>query len=230
MNYQNSINVDASREVFEQLKPSSTKGPLYFFMKRALDIVLASTLLILFLPFLLVISFLIFAHDRGSPIFSQERIGLYGRKFKCLKIRTMIVNAQNELDRVLATDPQAAAEWKRDQKLRNDPRITKVGKFLRKTSLDELPQLINIIKGDMSFIGPRPIVTSEVKKYGRFFGYYTSVKPGISGLWQISGRNNTTYDERVALDVKYAKRKSFRFDLWIMLKTVPVVLLSRGAF
>jgi lipopolysaccharide/colanic/teichoic acid biosynthesis glycosyltransferase len=142
----------------------------------------------------------------------------------------MRVNSAQLLRELLETDPVALAEWTRDQKLRRDPRITKLGSFLRATSIDELPQLFNVLRGEMSIVGPRPIVEDEVTRYRRFFSDYAAVKPGITGLWQVSGRNNTTYRRRVALDVAYAKHKSVSFDLLILAKTVPAVLFARGSF
>ena len=140
------------------------------------------------------------------------------------------MNSQEVLQEVLANDPVAAAEWAADQKLRNDPRITKIGAFLRKTSLDELPQLINVIRGEMSIVGPRPIIREEIPRYGSAFTDYKSVRPGLTGLWQISGRNDTTYPERVELDRTYARTHSVLGDLGIILRTVPEVLNTRGAF
>jgi Undecaprenyl-phosphate galactose phosphotransferase WbaP len=198
--------------------------------KRTLDIFVALSALIFLAPMMIVIALLIKNKDGGPSLFKQKRIGLNGEEFLCLKFRSMVTNATEELDKVLRSDPEAAAEWARDQKLRNDPRITAVGRFIRKTSLDELPQLLNILKGEMSIIGPRPIVNNEIEKYGSFFNYYASVKPGVTGLWQISGRNDTTYEERVQLDVEYAKKWSFWLDLKILVMTIPAVLHSKGAY
>lgn len=199
-------------------------------VKRTLDVVIAFIALIFLAPIMLVLAFLIRNRDGGPALFRQKRIGLDGKEFLCLKFRSMVTNAAEELDKVLKSDPEAAAEWARDQKLRNDPRITPVGRFIRKTSLDELPQLINILKGEMSIIGPRPIVQNEIEKYGVFFQDYASVKPGVTGLWQISGRNDTTYEERVQLDVDYAKKWSIWLDLKILFMTIPAVLFSKGAY
>ena len=136
---------------------------------------------------------------------------------------------QSVLEHLLATDPAARAEWEATQKLTNDPRITRLGKFLRKSSLDELPQLWNILRGDMSIVGPRPIVHNEISKYGTDFIYYTDVRPGLTGLWQVSGRSDTTYDERVALDVQYVREWSFIRDVKVIFKTIPAILASKGA-
>lgn len=199
-------------------------------IKRGFDLFIALSALIFLSPMMLVIAFLIKNKDGGPALFKQTRIGLNGEEFTCLKFRSMVTNAAEELENLLKSDPVAAAEWAKDQKLRNDPRITAVGGFIRKTSLDELPQLLNILKGEMSIIGPRPIVANEVAKYGTDFEHYAAVKPGVTGLWQISGRNDTTYDERVQLDVTYAKEWSFWLDLKIFFLTIPAVVFSKGAY
>ncbi|MFA7637825.1 MAG: sugar transferase, partial [Parvibaculum sp.] len=158
-----------------------------------------------------------------------RRVGEKGREFMCRKFRTMHVDSDAILKSLLENNPQVAAEWARDQKLRNDPRVTAIGAFLRKTSLDELPQLINVIRGEMSLVGPRPVTYSEVLRYGEDAEYYLSAKPGITGLWQVSGRNETTYMRRVQLDAWYVKNWSLWQDIAILFKTVPAVLLRRGA-
>ncbi len=198
-------------------------------LKRSLDILLASIALVFLAPFMLPIAFLIKRHDGGPALFVQERIGLHGEVFRCYKFRSMVVDAQAQLQRLLDSDPAAREEWERDQKLKNDPRITRLGAFLRKTSLDELPQLLNILKGEMSIVGPRPIVRNEIAKYGADFTFYSGVRPGLTGLWQVSGRSNTTYDERVALDVRYVQEWTFLTDVKIIAQTVPAILLSKGA-
>ncbi len=222
------INLPAAS--LDSLSTLATRKMYYFKIKYVLDLILVIPALVALSPAMLFVMYLIKKHDGGSPLFVQTRIGLDGREFNCYKFRTMVVDAQQRLEEVLESDPLAAAEWEKDQKLKNDPRITKVGQFLRKTSLDELPQLWNILKGEMSLVGPRPIVDNEITKYGPFFKYYKSVKPGVSGLWQINGRNNTTYDERVQYDVTYAKTYSFINDTKILLKTLPAVLFSKGAY
>ncbi|NNC38839.1 MAG: sugar transferase [Hyphomonadaceae bacterium] len=199
-------------------------------LKRIFDITLAFILSLILAPLLLVICASIKLADGGPAIFKQKRIGRNGEVFRCWKFRTMIVNSDEVLNKVLAEDPRAAAEWDEDHKLRNDPRVTAMGCFLRKTSLDELPQLWNILKGEMSLVGPRPIVESEVKKYGRFFRAYISVSPGVTGLWQVSGRNDTGYAERVRMDVEYVNNYSIWTDLKIIMMTVPAVLSTRGAY
>lgn len=198
-------------------------------LKRSTDLVLALTACIFLLPVLIPIAIMVRLSDGGPAIFKQKRIGLDGREFLCYKFRSMHVDSQKQLAELLERDPQARAEWQATQKLENDPRITTLGNFLRKSSLDELPQLLNIIKGDMSIVGPRPIVRGEIEKYGEYFEHYKSVRPGLTGLWQVSGRSETTYDERVALDVTYVNQRSYFADLKIMALTVPAVLMSDGA-
>ncbi len=202
----------------------------YSGLTRLMDITVASVALILFLPLMAILAITILLTDPGAIIYAQRRIGRGGRRFSCLKFRTMCVDSEQRLRHLLATDPAARLEWDRDQKLRNDPRITGIGNFLRKTSLDELPQLFNVLRGDMSLVGPRPIVDAEIVRYGRHFDTYCRVRPGITGLWQISGRNHTTYRRRVAIDVSYVRGKCLMFDLRILAVTVPRVLLSRGAY
>ena len=197
---------------------------------RLLDILVATVALVFFAPLMLFIALAIKLSSRGPVFFKQDRLGRGGRTFSCFKFRTMRIDSEAILDNLLATDPVARAEWDRDQKLRNDPRILTVGGLLRKTSLDELPQLFNVLMGDMSIVGPRPIVASEAVRYRRYITDYFAVRPGITGLWQVSGRNHTTYRRRVACDVVYVRAKSASNDLRIMAMTVPTVLLARGAY
>jgi exopolysaccharide production protein ExoY len=197
---------------------------------KFLDI-LISTLAIIFLsPALICVAILVYAQDRGPVIFRQPRIGLNGKFFYCLKFRSMRTDSAQILERILRTDPVLREEWESTQKFRHDPRITKVGHFIRKTSLDELPQLLNVLRGEMSLVGPRPIVQSEIEKYGRSFKAYTSVLPGITGLWQVSGRSNINYRRRVALDRMFAKKTSLGLYLGILIKTIPAVLLQKGSY
>lgn len=190
-----------------------------------------TVLAILFLvPLMLAVALAIWVQDRGPVFFAHRRVGVGGRSFYCLKFRSMALDAEARLQSLLANDPAAAAEWAADHKLRNDPRVTPLGAFLRKTSLDELPQLFNVIKGEMSLVGPRPIVDAEIVRYGRRFSDYCKVKPGITGLWQVSGRNDVSYRTRVALDTVYAKHKSGRLDLWILVATIPAVLARKGSY
>ena len=198
--------------------------------KRCLDILGAGTLLLLCLPVMLAIA-LIVRHDGGPILFRHMRIGRGGRAFPCLKFRSMVMDADKRLAKLLAEDPAAAAEWATRRKLPRDPRITRIGAFLRSTSLDELPQLINVVRGEMSLVGPRPVVQEELDLHysPAAADAYCEMRPGITGLWQISGRSDTTYAERVMLDTRYARNWSMLFDIGILLKTVPAVLKRRGA-
>lgn len=197
---------------------------------RALDVVLSLAGIIFLFPLLLVIAILVFAFDPGPIFFAQKRIGFGGKRFRCYKFRTMATDAEARLQELLRTDPAAREEWEKDHKLRNDPRIIGIGGFLRKSSLDELPQLFNVLKGDMSIVGPRPIVDAEVVRYGRYFQHYCTVRPGITGLWQISGRNDVSYRRRVAFDVAYSRSRSFGLNCKIITFTIPSVLLAKGSY
>ena len=199
------------------------------FLKRAMDIVLSAVAIVFISPLLLCIAVLLKIKDPGPIFFAQNRIGRDGREFRCLKFRTMVVDAQERLDALLTSDPVAAQEWRMSQKLKDDPRVTPLGDFLRRSSLDELPQLFNIFKGEMSIVGPRPIVRNEAARYGDMYDFYLSTRPGLTGLWQISGRSDTSYDERVNLDVTYVRDWSVTTDIKIMAMTVPAVLFSKGA-
>ncbi|MDE2488367.1 MAG: sugar transferase [Alphaproteobacteria bacterium] len=196
----------------------------------AMNAAVAVIALVFLAPVMLAVALAVFMQDGGPVLFAHRRIGRGGRYFHCLKFRSMAVDAERRLADLLAADPAARAEWERDHKLRNDPRVTRLGAFLRKSSLDELPQLFNVLRGEMSLVGPRPIVDAEVQKYGRRFASYCAVKPGITGLWQVSGRNDTTYRTRVALDCVYAKRRNLFLDSFIILCTVPAVLMRRGSY
>nr|AAC27321.2 CpsA [Pantoea stewartii subsp. stewartii DC283] len=199
------------------------------FLKRVFDIVGALSIIVMLLPALLVLGFLV-GRDGGPPIYGHERVGMNGRKFKCLKFRSMVINSKEVLEEVLRTDPVARAEWDKDFKLKNDPRITKVGHFIRKTSLDELPQLWNVVRGDMSLVGPRPVVEAELARYAGDVDYYLMAKPGMTGLWQVSGRNDVDYETRVYFDSWYVKNWSLWNDIAILFKTVGVVLKRDGAY
>lgn len=199
------------------------------FAERSLDIAFALGLAAVFSP-VIAVSVIALGLSNGPVIFKQTRVGRGGREFHVYKFRTMVPNAAGMLQQLLECDPALREEWERDFKLRNDPRITSIGRFLRKTSLDELPQLWNIIKGDMSMVGPRPVEPFEIVKYGRFVKHYYALRPGLTGLWQVSGRSNTTYQRRVALDAFYAKNRSLGLNLSIILKTVRVVLKGSGAY
>jgi len=199
-------------------------------LTAAMNFVVAFAALVFLLPVMLLVALAIYGQDGGPILFAHRRIGLNGRHFNCLKFRSMAVDAEQRLATLLATDPVARAEWEKDHKLRQDARVTRLGAFLRKTSLDELPQLLNVLRGDMSLVGPRPIVEAEIVKYGRRFRNYCAVKPGITGLWQVSGRNDTSYRTRVVLDSVYARRRSFGLDAYILACTVPAVLTRRGSY
>jgi Undecaprenyl-phosphate galactose phosphotransferase WbaP len=198
-------------------------------VKRAVDSLVAVAVLLVGAPVLLAVAMAVRLSSPGPILFSHERIGRHGRLFKALKFRTMRTDGDAVLSRHLANDPAARGEWARDHKLANDPRVTGVGRFLRKSSLDELPQLWNVLRGEMSLVGPRPIVESEIWRYGNVFRPYTTVKPGITGLWQVSGRNDIGYDERVQLDEFYIRHWSLWLDVYIVAKTVVALMSRRGA-
>ena len=201
----------------------------YRWLKRGFDFVAATLLILLLSPLLAALSILI-RKDGGTAMYGHTRVGRDGRKFKCLKFRSMQIDADKVLKKLLEDDPAARAEWDKDFKLKNDPRITRIGHFLRKTSLDELPQLFNVVMGDMSLVGPRPIVEEELERYGEQVALYLEVNPGMTGLWQISGRNDTTYAERVALDTWYVQNWSLWYDIAILFKTIGVVFKRSGAY
>lgn len=202
--------------------------PFSRMLKTSFDQVVAGMLVVLFAPLLCALALIIRA-DGGPAFYRHRRIGAGGRNFACVKFRTMVTNAEQILNKLTASDPTAAAEWAATQKLRSDPRITRIGQFLRRSSLDELPQLFNVLRGEMSLVGPRPIVQSEIARYGGDIEYYFEAKPGITGLWQVSGRSDTSYERRVRLDVWYVRNWTLWHDIAILLKTVPAVFLQRGA-
>jgi len=198
--------------------------------KALVDTIVAVAALVVLMPLVPFIALLIKLDSKGPVFYKQTRYGKDGKPFKAWKFRTMVENADVVLKEYLAKHPELKEEWDKDQKLRNDPRVTCLGKFLRKTGLDELPQIFNVIKGEMSVVGPRPIVQDEIKKYGKCYSLYTKVKPGITGLWQVSGRNDVSYEERVALDAYYVRTWSVWLDLYILARTVPVALFGEGAY
>ena len=199
------------------------------FVKRVFDIMCSALGLVLLSPLLLYIALRVRATGR-QVIFAHERVGRRGETFSCYKFRTMVPDADRVLADLVARDPNARAEWERDFKLKDDPRITAIGRFLRATSLDELPQLWNVLRGEMSLVGPRPVVNAELGRYGDALRYYLGSRPGITGLWQISGRNDLDYPERVALDAWYIKNWSLWYDVVILVKTIGVVLEREGAY
>lgn len=197
---------------------------------RGLDIVISLVALIFVAPLMVVVAIAVKIQDGGPVFFGHSRIGYEGRAFRCWKFRSMVVDADARLAALLARSPEARKEWDDNQKLRRDPRVTLLGRMLRVSSIDELPQLFNVLIGEMSLVGPRPIVTAEVARYGSRFNHYCSVRPGITGLWQVSGRSDTGYRTRVAMDTVFAKRASPRLYLALLLATVPAVLYRRGSY
>lgn len=197
---------------------------------RARDIVCALLLIILLLPLMLLLALLIVLCDPGSPVFAHVRVGRNGQPFKCYKLRTMYCDAETRLIALLATQPAMRREWESSYKLSRDPRVTPLGDFLRKSSLDELPQLFNVLGGSMTLVGPRPVVRDELRHYGRHAPHYLSMKPGLTGLWQVTGRSEVSYRRRVATDLLYARRQSLMLDFKILIATVPAVLAGKGAW
>lgn len=202
-----------------------------YFVKGIFDFTLTLIGTICICPILFYVSYRIKKEDHGPIFFAHERIGKNGKPFLCYKFRSMIINSQDMLEKYLADNPDAKEEWERNFKLKDDPRVTPIGKVLRRTSLDELPQIFNVLRGEMSLVGPRPVVEEELDKYyGEKAKLYCTVKPGITGLWQVSGRSDTTYDERVAMDVEYIKNRTLWGDIVILWKTIGVVLMKKGAY
>jgi Undecaprenyl-phosphate galactose phosphotransferase WbaP len=198
--------------------------------KRCIDITLVMAFILTCWWLVLLLAAWIRLSSPGPAFYSQARVGQGGRPFRAWKFRSMVADADRRLEAILAADPMLRQEWEKDRKLRNDPRITAIGRFLRRTSLDELPQLWNVLAGEMSLVGPRPIVEDEIPRYGEHFALFCKVRPGMSGLWQVSGRSDTGYEERVALDCYYVRSWSIWLDLVIIARTFRVVLLGRGAY
>jgi lipopolysaccharide/colanic/teichoic acid biosynthesis glycosyltransferase len=218
-----------TRIIEEQDASSEISKGSYETYKRVFDVGFALILLPFLFPLMALIAILIKLDSKGPIIFANKRVGRGGKRFFCYKFRTMIENAEKVLPEILK-DQRAEKEWKNCIKLKNDPRVTTFGAFLRKFSLDEIPQIFNVIKGNMSFVGPRPILEEEIPKYGRDFESYQNVRPGITGMWQISGRNDCDYSHRIRLLHSYIQEKNFLLDLKIILKTLPTVLSRRGAY
>ena len=216
------------------MKNSRKKNTLkvYKLIKKLFDILFSLFILIAFFPLFMIIALLIKLSSRGPIFFLQERVGKNNIPFKCIKFRTMHPEAKDILQNILKKDNKIKKEFEETHKIKNDPRITTIGKLLRKTSLDELPQFINVLKNEMSIVGPRPIVKDEKKKYGKNFKKLLSIKPGITGLWQVSGRNNLTYKKRVSLDLNYVKNYNLLMDIRILIRTFGVILfpLDKGAY
>ena len=199
--------------------------PGYIAAKRVFDIVFGSVALVVLFPVFLIVSLAIVLTDGFPIVFRQKRVGKDGKEFYIYKFRTMVKNAEE----ILRSRPELMEEYRRTYKITNDPRISKIGRLLRKTSLDELPQLLNVVYGEMSLVGPRPIVPKELEKYGDMAWAYLLMKPGCAGLWQCSGRSDISYDERVQLDLTYYRRAGLRYDSWVILRTIFDILRCRGA-
>ncbi|MCP9848212.1 sugar transferase [Cyanobium sp. Morenito 9A2] len=201
-------------------------------LKRSGDLVFAALVLTLGSPVLLALALVVKLSSRGPVFYVQRRVGRGYRDFGCIKFRTMRRDADRILPDLLKRSPELEAEFRNDFKLKDDPRITPIGKFLRRSSLDELPQFVNVLRGEMSVVGPRPIVRAELKRYGRQMDEVLAVRPGLTGLWQVSGRNNLSYETRVGLDVSYSRRRTLVMDLGIILRTIGVILFprDRGAY
>jgi Undecaprenyl-phosphate galactose phosphotransferase WbaP len=199
-------------------------------IKRFMDLFLVITGGIILLPLLFLIALLVKLSSPGPVIYGQTRLGMNARHFTAYKFRSMVSNSGEILEKLLESDPEIRREWETNHKLKNDPRVTKIGKILRRTSFDEFPQLINILKGEMSLVGPRPIVDDEIEKYGEDFSRIFSVKPGLTGLWQVSGRSDTDYTERVSFDTYYLQSWSVWLDIWVLFKTFGAVIKGKGAY
>lgn len=220
--------VQAGDEPLAVAQPARPRTAAAELGHRFLDVALAFALLLLVLPLMIVCAVAVRCSGPGPVLFRHKRIGRGGREFECLKFRTMGERADAAIHELVSTSPESLAEWMAKQKLMRDPRATPLGAILRRYCLDELPQLFNVLAGDMSIVGPRPIVADEVQRYGTLFGVYCSVRPGLTGLWQVSGRHSLPYRERVMLDVHYARSKCVRLDLVIIVKTIPVVLFGQN--
>ncbi len=198
--------------------------------KRALDVTLAAAIGLIFLPVIAAITLVVRLSGPGPVFYADTRIGRRGRRIRIYKFRTMVDDAERVLREYLDRNPAARTEWEETRKLKFDPRVTKTGQWLRRTSLDELPQVWNVLRGDMSFVGPRPILVDEVDGYGRVFALYATVRPGITGLWQVSGRNNTSYRQRVFLAAYYVRNRNLLMDAWIVARTPWAVVSRTGAY
>jgi exopolysaccharide production protein ExoY len=204
--------------------------PVGLASKRLIDIILAISGIILLAPLLMICFVATVVTSPGPAVFRHRRVGFNGKYFDCLKFRTMVTDAPERLRLLLESDPMAAAEWAASRKLRCDPRVTAIGAVLRKSSLDELPQLFNVLRGDMSIVGPRPVTDEELVRYSGAINAYLACRPGITGLWQVSGRSTTSYSKRVACDTFYARKWSMALDAKIVIVTIPALLLSDSAY
>lgn len=200
------------------------------YLKRAMDIALSLSALLALSPVFLFVAIIIKMSDGGPVFYAHERSGLGGTRFRCLKFRSMKTDASAQLAQLLATDSAARSEWEATRKLKNDPRVTVLGDILRKSSLDELPQLINVLRGEMSLVGPRPITAEEHSRYGDHLATYFSVRPGLTGHWQTNGRNDVSYQNRVQLDVQYVRNWSLMLDALIIARTIPILFSQRGSY
>ena len=225
----NIIKFDKNNKVLEKPQRKTFNEITYSFLKRTVDITASATALLLLSPVFLVTSLAIKNDSKGPAMFTQKRIGKDGKLFEIYKFRTMVPDADKKLFELLEKDEEAAKEYKLNKKLKNDPIITKLGAFLRKTSIDELPQLINVLKGDMSLVGPRPYLPREMEDMGQYYDTIVECKPGITGLWQVSGRSNTTFEQRLEFDMEYNENKGFLYDMELLTKTVGVVINKDGA-
>lgn len=208
----------------------TVKAPVGGSGKRLFDIVVGLALIVALTPLMLTVLVAALVTSGGSAVYRHRRIGFGGQDFDCLKFRTMYPDADRILAEHLAANPAARAEWDATRKLKNDPRVTPVGRLLRQTSLDELPQLVNVVRGEMSLVGPRPIVHDEVHHYADAISAYIAARPGMTGLWQVSGRSDASYRTRVQLDRSYVQNWSFGRDVVILVRTVPAVVLARGSY
>jgi exopolysaccharide production protein ExoY len=209
---------------------SQATAPVGLTSKRIIDIVIALSGIVLLAPLLIICFVATVLTSPGPALFRHKRVGFNGKSFDCLKFRTMVTDAHERLRQLLDSDPTAAAEWAANRKLRYDPRVTAIGAILRKSSLDELPQLFNVLRGDMSIVGPRPVTEEELIRYSSSIGAYLVCRPGITGLWQVSGRSTTSYNKRVACDTFYARNWSMTLDAKILIVTIPSLLLSESAY
>jgi exopolysaccharide production protein ExoY len=219
---------DVRRDV--QFASVEISRPIGLVSKRLIDIILAISGIILLAPLLIICFVATVTTSPGPAVFRHRRVGFNGKYFDCLKFRTMVTDAPERLRRLLESDPVAAAEWAASRKLRTDPRVTAIGAVLRKSSLDELPQLFNVLRGDMSIVGPRPVTDEELVRYSGAISAYLACRPGITGLWQVSGRSTTSYSKRVACDTFYARKWSMALDAKIVIVTIPALLLSDSAY
>lgn len=222
---------DVSRTQRPPTKIPTTGGPaIGGVIKRAFDVVVAVSGMAILSPLLLMLAALVKISDGGSIVYGHRRVGRNGTVFRCWKFRTMVENGDEVLRAHFTRNPKDHEEWVATRKLQNDPRVTRVGAVLRRLSLDELPQIINILRGEMSFVGPRPVVQDELELYGNSVFYYLRTRPGLTGLWQVSGRNDVSYGARIAFDRHYVENWSFAYDLQILARTVPAVIASRGSY